>query len=659
MAYAGANNVNGAAHGIRNSTVVGNVAGGGGGGLANNSPGGVIERANTIVADNTDTLPIINARKHDCVGFFTSGGYNITGTGDGCTTGFPTQPATDIRGTDASRIPANLAALADNGGNVLTRLPLAARTSPVINRGYPGTGPETACEATDARGTARPQEGRCDVGAVDGVAAGAQTMAVGTTADDFNATQFAGTCSLREAVTATNLNQAFGGCPAGSGGARDTINVPAGGYGLTRTGVDDTNSLGDLDLLPKDPDIGAATPPDNSLTILGTGTSPTAIDGGLAGDRVMQIHPGVASAILDGVSLRAGFTPAAGGGLLSAGQLIARNLTLSGNHAGTDGGGASFTSAASGILENVTVSGNDANANGGGMATQVAGQPVLNNGTVTLNTASNAPGAGGGGLFGGFQPSNSIVAGNSDASGGDQRDCGGSVFSNGHNLIGTAGGCTFNATTGDQVGTNAAPLSAGLGALASNGGRSLTHAPAFGSLALNTGYLAGPGASCALADQRGVARPLAGRCDIGAVEIDPPPPRLLTVAKGGTGAGTVTGTGISCGGDCSETVPNGTVVTLTAAPVGASTFAGWSGCDSPSGTTCTQTLGADETVTATFNAVPVVPPDGTNQNGTNQNGSNQNGTTPATTCTKAKKKKKKRIGTAAATCKKKKKKKKK
>ena len=51
----------------------------------------------------------------------------------------------------------------------------------------------------------------------------------------------------------------------------------------------------------------------------------------------------------------------------------------------------------------------------------------------------------------------------------------------------------------------------------------------------------------------------------------------LTVAKSGAGDGVVTATGINCGADCSELYASVTSVTLTAKPVGGSSFAGWSG----------------------------------------------------------------------------------
>ena len=56
----------------------------------------------------------------------------------------------------------------------------------------------------------------------------------------------------------------------------------------------------------------------------------------------------------------------------------------------------------------------------------------------------------------------------------------------------------------------------------------------------------------------------------------------------------------TCGADCSESVTDGTPLTLTTAPAAGSTFAGWSGACSGTGT-CTLTVTAATTVTATFN----------------------------------------------------------
>ncbi len=85
----------------------------------------------------------------------------------------------------------------------------------------------------------------------------------------------------------------------------------------------------------------------------------------------------------------------------------------------------------------------------------------------------------------------------------------------------------------------------------------------------------------------------------------------LAVSKSGTGVGTVTSSpaGIDCGSDCSETLVDGSSVTLTASPAAGSSFAGWSG-DGCSGTsTCTVTMLGARSVTAQFtaNAPPPKP----------------------------------------------------
>ena len=87
-------------------------------------------------------------------------------------------------------------------------------------------------------------------------------------------------------------------------------------------------------------------------------------------------------------------------------------------------------------------------------------------------------------------------------------------------------------------------------------------------------------------------------------------PYTLTVAKAGTGAGTVTSSpaGISCGADCSEPYNSGTVVTLSQAATAGSTFAGWSGACTGTGA-CSVTMSAAQAVTATFNLNPCLHPD--------------------------------------------------
>jgi Divergent InlB B-repeat domain len=83
---------------------------------------------------------------------------------------------------------------------------------------------------------------------------------------------------------------------------------------------------------------------------------------------------------------------------------------------------------------------------------------------------------------------------------------------------------------------------------------------------------------------------------------------VLTVSPEGNGQGTVMSTpaGINCGTDCIEPYNQGTSVKLTAAPDSTSTFGGWSGCTVAGPLTCTVTMDASQTVTATFNAKPVL-----------------------------------------------------
>ena len=80
----------------------------------------------------------------------------------------------------------------------------------------------------------------------------------------------------------------------------------------------------------------------------------------------------------------------------------------------------------------------------------------------------------------------------------------------------------------------------------------------------------------------------------------------LTLTKSGTGSGTVTSSpsGITCGSDCTESYTSGTSVTLSAAPATGSTFAGWSGACTGSGTTCAVSMTAARSVTATFATTP-------------------------------------------------------
>jgi uncharacterized repeat protein (TIGR02543 family) len=76
----------------------------------------------------------------------------------------------------------------------------------------------------------------------------------------------------------------------------------------------------------------------------------------------------------------------------------------------------------------------------------------------------------------------------------------------------------------------------------------------------------------------------------------------LTVVKSGNGTGTITSTpaGITCGSDCSETYTVATSLELTAMPDAGSTFGGWVGSCSGSGS-CMLTVDDVQTIGALFN----------------------------------------------------------
>ena len=86
-------------------------------------------------------------------------------------------------------------------------------------------------------------------------------------------------------------------------------------------------------------------------------------------------------------------------------------------------------------------------------------------------------------------------------------------------------------------------------------------------------------------------------------------PTTLTVSNTGTGTGTVTSapSGINCPGTCSSSFPSGTQVTLSETAAAGSSFGSWSVASCGTASTCTVTLTANQTVTATFNGVQALP----------------------------------------------------
>ncbi len=196
-----------------------------------------------------------------------------------------------------------------------------------------------------------------------------------------------------------------------------------------------------------------------------------------------------------------------------AGTTLSSNLATGLCAAGNGRGGGLYLNSATGALAltNSTVSQNQSGCAGGGInVTAAVGLIALNQVTIAVNAAAGA----GGGIAlagGGLNLRGSILAAN--VGGGAVSNCSGGGYGSGGRNIETASSCGMSAGTGDLVNTD--PL---LGPLRFNGGPTQTHQPLTTSPALN----AIPD-GCPASDQRGFVRPVAGLCDIGAVEVGPAP----------------------------------------------------------------------------------------------------------------------------------------
>src|SRR5262249_47178426 len=85
------------------------------------------------------------------------------------------------------------------------------------------------------------------------------------------------------------------------------------------------------------------------------------------------------------------------------------------------------------------------------------------------------------------------------------------------------------------------------------------------------------------------------------------PRTVVNVVKSGNGAGTITGPGISCGIDCSESEFDARLVTFTAAPAVGSRFVGWGDTCAFRGTNASCAFvpsGDNQTVSAVFTLLP-------------------------------------------------------
>lgn len=331
---------------------------------------------------------------------------------------------------------------------------------------------------------------------------GAAQFAVDTTADGLGDCALAGQCTLRQALQSANATP-----------ERDTVALPAGTFELT--GQDLIVTIND------------------AVDIIGAGAGATILREVSGGDgRVLLLEQNAsvhlfdlsvtgsreASAVLlfgGGVELRAtgvvfrDNTAARGGAIDgTGGSVVLENSAVVSNSAAERGGGIHLDGAASSLaLLNTTVSGNS--APGGSGISLAAGSAALSFTTVWGNTGAPgeldvAPGA--------AAQLRATIAGR----------CSGLLPASLGSNIEPGTSCGLGGP-GDRPATEP-----GLGPLGDNGGPTPTHLPVPGGAAIDGASGCPPPA----ADQRGVARPQGGACDVGAVEAVPtaPPPAADTTA---------------------------------------------------------------------------------------------------------------------------------
>jgi hypothetical protein len=330
--------------------------------------------------------------------------------------------------------------------------------------------------------------------------------------------------------------------------------------GVTLTGANTAAGFGGAAFVGGNATLIDSTISGNTATVAGgTGGifangSLTLTSSSISGNTVTDIVSGSGGAFANGNviltnSSISGNTAATTGAVFANGNVTLTSSTVSGN-TGTAASSTGGVSANGNVtVSSSTISGNTAAIHGGINAN---GNVTLTSSTLNANTATALTGTGGGVFANGFvtlvyatvvdnsapiganlnmtgvlTSFGSVVA---QGAGGGANCVALSTTSNGFNFTNDASGlvsCRFNAGT-DLVG---AANAAQLGAIADNGGPTLTRLPLTGSPligAIPAASCQADGAAGITTDQRGLARPALVGCDIGAVEVQPAPVTTTT-----------------------------------------------------------------------------------------------------------------------------------
>ena len=289
-----------------------------------------------------------------------------------------------------------------------------------------------------------------------------------------------------------------------------------------------------------------------------------------------------------------------GGGIENGGTLTITGSTISGNSAtttsGGQAGGGGISNSGTLTLNDSTVSGNAASAagNGGGAGiVQTGGTLALTNSTISANTADGA----GGGIYinaGTVTLANTIVSGNSQPTGTD--------------LVN--GGGTLNDSGGNQLNLSAAAIN--LAQLFSYGGPTQTMLPLPGSPALCGGTLTN--AAAISGDQRGLG--FDPNCPVGANLVDsgavqtnyglavtPEPPSSVTV-----GSAFSLGVSLFENGYLATAASSSITMTDTAGALGGTTTANLSSGSAPFGNLSLSPATTNDVLIATLSLNPSLAP---------------------------------------------------